>query len=870
MRRKAVAVFLATLVVCGTLVRAQERSDPTDALLSALETGLASGDVDGLVAAGVLDAAHVDWLRAHVPTGQIDHVVIRERARATHGVMADVFVSQGARAFVAAWILEIAPDDDAASGVRVIGLTEMSRFDDLLHLGFDDATAYAVTGLEVRGPDFEVSVPDGSMFLSTVDDGPTAMVVLGRARVRFTPADPAEQGQLRIYAGESSFETEASEVFVRLNPAHADAAVRWTSREAIAADRGDVAEARAVFDDRVGLSYHLDLGDLAPGRWSIEPAPGSLLVDFRDDRRGWLTYTRAPEEAEDVALFHRGDGKQISLYAHAPSSGAGAAPAAEVRHTMLDVTFDPARQWLSGLATLSIELHRPAASILLRLDESLGVSSAWSPEIGPVLPLRPAGYDMLVVALPPSFTGNDLTLHLQYQGRAEPQQLSDDRMIADQTARRIPAAPFAPEPRYLYTVGGWWYPQIAGSGHATATIRVTVPAEYHARATGRLLTTTTSAPAEARWPSRPRAVATFAYRADRPVRYLSCLVTKMAPLDAATVGMPARAAAAGEPPEPDVVDVTAFVGRGQSTRTRNTAERAASIVGFYGRLLGGAPYPSLALVTLTDVVPGGHSPAYFSMLNVPHAATPLSWRNDPVTFRDAPDFFLAHEIAHQWWGQAVAARTYHDRWISEGFAQYMAWQYTTSVEGEEAGHRLMSRMRATSEGLTAEGPIRLGFRLGHLRSDARVFRSLVYNKSAVVLHMLRRLIGDDRFENGLERLFREQRYRRTSTDDVRRVFEAEAGRPLSRFFDRWINDAAVPTLRFRWSQPSPDHVLVEVEQLGATFDVPFSITIEHERDGVVSRLLRIGEARETIRVPVDGAVRRVLFDDPLTLATVVE
>ena len=50
----------------------------------------------------------------------------------------------------------------------------------------------------------------------------------------------------------------------------------------------------------------------------------------------------------------------------------------------------------------------------------------------------------------------------------------------------------------------------------------------------------------------------------------------------------------------------------------------------------------------------------------------MNWRGDPASFENFPQFFLAHELAHQWWGQAIGWKNYHEQWISEGFAQYFA------------------------------------------------------------------------------------------------------------------------------------------------------------------------------------------------------
>ena len=128
------------------------------------------------------------------------------------------------------------------------------------------------------------------------------------------------------------------------------------------------------------------------------------------------------------------------------------------------------------------------------------------------------------------------------------------------------------------------------------------------------------------------------------------------------------------------------------------------------------------------------------------------WRNDPVSFDDYPPFFLAHEIAHQWWGQAVGWKNYHEQWLSEGFAQYFAALYAEHERGDRRLRRAScGRCADWAIDQSAQGPVYLGYRLGHIKGDGRVFRALVYNKGAMVLHMLRRLVGDEVFFGGLRR-----------------------------------------------------------------------------------------------------------------------
>ena len=64
-----------------------------------------------------------------------------------------------------------------------------------------------------------------------------------------------------------------------------------------------------------------------------------------------------------------------------------------------------------------------------------------------------------------------------------------------------------------------------------------------------------------------------------------------------------------------------------------------------------------------DDVPGGHAPGYFAMLNNPPPVAAFNWRNDPAAFQGFPEFFLAHELAHQWFGQAVGWKNYHEQWL---------------------------------------------------------------------------------------------------------------------------------------------------------------------------------------------------------------
>jgi hypothetical protein len=879
MRPLAAAALLVLQTVAASPAATAPQTDAVAALILELQDALQTGTTAAFVArrAPDLPVEQAAELAALVDSRTSAVVAVRERARAPDSVLTEVFVAQGASAFIANWRLGL--DPDAAPGARLVSLTALSTFHDLLRVQLDESRQFAVTGLVITGPDFTVTLPAGTVFLADVSDGTTALVLQGRADVRFAPASRTEQGQLEIFAGAPAFTTVSDDIFVRVNPRELPRVVSWTTLTPVELRPSDLNRARNIFAQRARLSFHVDLGDLSGEPWSVEPAAGSMLVDFRTRRFGWLTYSHAPDDPEDIALFDRERHRQISLYA------SGGRPADRealledgdasyaVRHTTLDLSFDPDRLWMNGTASVRIVLRKAAASFTMRLARTLVVSSISSPELGPLLPLRASGYDSIIIGLPESVPeGTVINVDVQYHGRLEPQRLAHEvvapgAQLPDRTETE--AVPLYIEPRYLFSNRSWWYPQSSASDHAPARIRLTVPAEYRSVATGRMVSDELSFAVDREGNPTTRQLRTTEFIADRPVRYLACLVTRLLPAGRVRVPVPSVSGDTDPDGRGAALDVDVLTGPRQVAASRTTAERVASIVRFYADLMGDAPYPSLSVVSLEDLLPGGHSPAYFALLNQPHPFTPLSWSGDPVAFPDVPEFFLAHEVAHQWWGQAVGWRNYHEQWISEGFAQYFAWLHLSSAAAPETAHGVMSRMRRTASGLADEGPIHLGYRLGHLRGDSRIFRSVVYNKSAVVLHMLHRFVGDDAFKRAVRRIYQTWRFRRAGIDDIRLAFQAETPLPLDRFFTRWILESGTPSIRMSWSQRDGGTTVVRAEQVGELFDLPYDVTVIYADDTRERVTLRLTRASEDFPVGTRGPVRRVEFDDELTLVRVM-
>jgi aminopeptidase N len=310
----------------------------------------------------------------------------------------------------------------------------------------------------------------------------------------------------------------------------------------------------------------------------------------------------------------------------------------------------------------------------------------------------------------------------------------------------------------------------------------------------------------------------------------------------------------------------------QTGHGRDVAERAVDIVQYYESVVGDSPYPSFTVALIENLTPGGHSPGYFAAVNQVLPTSTVTWRNDPAAFHSYPEFFLAHEVAHQWWGQAVGWRNYHEQWLSEGISQYFAALYAEHFRGGEIFGNVMRQMRKWAIEQSGQGPVYLGYRIGHLHSDGRAFRAIVYNKGAVVLHMMRRLLGDEAFFRGIRRFYAGSRFQKVGTEDLRLAMEAEAGRPLERFFERWIYGATLPRITYssRVENGAEGPVVVlRFEQTGDIFDLPVTVTLQYAEGRPVDVVVPIWDRVVEARLPLRGALRSVdISKDDGTLAEI--
>ncbi len=327
------------------------------------------------------------------------------------------------------------------------------------------------------------------------------------------------------------------------------------------------------------------------------------------------------------------------------------------------------------------------------------------------------------------------------------------------------------------------------------------------------------------------------------------------------------------------------VGHDTSNRMREAARDVLRSTAFYQQLFGTEP-PAREIQAV--IIQAAHGQAFDGFLHLSESA---AYRD-----RTGPsEKFLAHEVAHQWWGHRVGWRTYRDQWLSEGLAEYSAMMY---VEARlEKGEKLFRAiLQAYVDELTGSissalspfaraglvednrvasrriGPIAHGFRAAVSDAPSGYF-SQAYHKGALVFHMLRVLSrflpdGEEHFYAVLRDLAREFAGERLSTGDLEEIVERHYLGDWSWFFDQWVRRAGIPS--YKWShevsdQPDPEGlytIRLQVSQSGVPedFRMPVPVRVVY-RSGEAENLLAVVEGPEQeIELKVPKRPAKVLFN----------
>jgi aminopeptidase N len=393
-----------------------------------------------------------------------------------------------------------------------------------------------------------------------------------------------------------------------------------------------------------------------------------------------------------------------------------------------------------------------------------------------------------------------------------------------------PDASFPAKPLQAWTQGQdedskHWFPCYdSPNDKATSEVLVTVRRPFQALSNGRLVGVTED---------RRTRTRTFHWREDFPhPAYLTSVV----------VGEFTEVRA-----ESDGVPLLYWVPRADAGKVERTFGRTPAMLRFFSQAIDYPyPYEKYSQVVVHDFIFGG-------MENVTATTLTDAVLLDATAALDFHcDSLLAHELAHQWWGNLLTCKEWSHAWLNEGFATYFDALFAEHHRGTDE-FRWQMQENAREYFREDEEKYRRPLVERRWSKPIEIFDRHLYEKGALVLHMLRNELGDELFWDAIRHYARKHQFQNVETTDLQTAIEEATGRSLGRFFDQWVYGAGFPTLEVSWSWNEPERqVRLRLRQRPDGDTPPFSFALAVEvvagRDTVRHRV-QVETAEQVVWLP---------------------
>lgn len=281
---------------------------------------------------------------------------------------------------------------------------------------------------------------------------------------------------------------------------------------------------------------------------------------------------------------------------------------------------------------------------------------------------------------------------------------------------------------------------------------------------------------------------------------------------------------------------------------------AVTILDFFNRFIGPYPYEKLANVQSTTI--------YGGMEN----ASNIFYYENSVTGNGGIENLIAHEIAHQWFGNSASENDWHHVWLSEGFATYFTHVYNEFTYGPDKLKEGLSKDRTTVIRHCTRSPAPV--------IDTRItdYPNLlsphVYQRGSWVLHMLRQEVGDEAFWTGIRTYYLRYRNGNALTSDFRQVMEEVSGKSLDTFFSQWLEEVNLPELAGMWVyNPETKTVSLTLDQVqpGRLFELALEIALFDGTGKPEIQTVKINQKSTKISLPVNFKPLKLELDPQVKL-----
>lgn len=308
----------------------------------------------------------------------------------------------------------------------------------------------------------------------------------------------------------------------------------------------------------------------------------------------------------------------------------------------------------------------------------------------------------------------------------------------------------------------------------------------------------------------------------------------------------------------DGVPLGYYVEKGYEEGAKMVFKNTPEMLGFFSEKLGVRyPWPKYDQVVVRDFVSG-------AMENTTVSIFMEELRlNEKEALDSEWDYIIAHELFHQWFGDYVTTESWANLPLNEGFANYSEFLWNEHKYGiDQASLKLVAEM----ETYFAESATKQVNLIRHYYEDSEdMFDSHSYAKAGVIIHMLRKYVGDEVFFEALQRYLQKHAFSNVEVHDLRQAFEEVAGEDLNWFFNQWFLDKGHPELFVEIDYSIPENILISITQIQdleetPLYQLPFEISWYDEGERKVKKFM-LKEAFQQFALENGNPTDLVFFDE---------
>ena len=500
------------------------------------------------------------------------------------------------------------------------------------------------------------------------------------------------------------------------------------------------------------------------------------------------------------------------LWVALPASGQTETSRFQVTHYSIDATLYPSTHILAAKVAIDLTPNSDLTQADFTLNSALKVKKVIDAQGQPVS-FQQQGLSLSLSFLNPLPQGKSSMMAVEYSGLLAS---ADGSPVED-----LKLAYVGPEGSYLLYPACWFPVNQYGVNRFSSTMRITVPSGASVIASG-----------EAGEPENTSDGVTYAFNYNRNSFPGTVIAGKYSV-------EPVTAAGA---------NITMYLKPGHEKFGSSYGDEAEKCLEFYSTEFGPLPDSHLSIVEIDNDTVGGYSAPGIVALASRGFSTRVNVR------------LLAHEISHQWWRCLVSPASPDDAFLDEGLATYSAAMYIQSAEGEGAFETEMQHISIGALTHESVAPIAQASQLHEFTPE---YESVVFDKGAMVFHMLRWVIGNSNFVNTLRAMVRQYSWKSITTHQFQQLAQTASHQQLTYFFAQWVDSTGVPQFKQSWAiyrTQTGYQVVGKVQQDLDIFRMPIDIRVYvRGRPMVNNRLEMVGTAAD-FTIDTKGRPTRVVID----------